>query len=305
MLLMFSYCTKAKNSITIKTTDTGGMGGFTGASCDMSLTVGKTLVSLNGEWKYKLAVTTTQYDLKETGPNTFPSLLYNAMVAPLVKYPIKGTIWYQGEENTNYPQNYDTLFVTLIENWRSKWNNQFPFIWVQLANYMAPDSLPSESNYALIRNCQHQALKVPNTGEAVAIDLGEANDIHPKNKQEVGYRLALNALKIAYNRELTCSGPVFKSATTQSDKIIITFGNIAGGLVAKKDKYGFVRGFAIAGEDMKFRWAQAYISGDQVIVFNNDIKNPIVVKYAWGNNPDDANLYNSAGLPASPFKIKL
>ena len=215
--------------------------------------------------------------------------------------PIKGVIWYQGESNTGEAAKYQKLFPELINNWRTKWNQQFPFLWVQLANFMAPDSLPVSSGWAELREAQSKTLSLPTTGQAVIIDIGEANDIHPRNKQDVGLRLALSALKVAYNQNVVYSGPVYKSMQKADNKLVLTFDNIGSGLHVK-DKYGYLKAFAIAGEDQKFVWAKAYVEGNNVIVYHPDIKNPVAVRYAWGNNPDDANLYNKEGLPASPFR---
>ncbi|HYC85913.1 MAG TPA: sialate O-acetylesterase, partial [Chryseosolibacter sp.] len=226
--------------------------------------------------------------------------LYHAMVAPLVRYPIRGVIWYQGESNAWEGYRYRTLFPELIRDWRAKWGNEFPFLWVQLANFMASDSVPVQSEWAELREAQSMTLSLPKTGQAVAIDIGDPNDIHPTNKQDVGHRLALAALKVAYGKDIVYSGPVYKSMEKSGDKIIVSFTNAGGGLTVK-DKYGYIRGFAIAGADEKFYWAQAYIDGDKVVVYSPEVKNPVAVRYAWGNNPD-ANLYNREGLPASPFR---
>jgi sialate O-acetylesterase len=166
---------------------------------------------------------------------------------------------------------------------------------------MAPDSVPNYSDWAALREAQSKTLAVPSTGQAVIIDIGEANDIHPRNKQDVGLRLALSALHVAYNQNVVYSGPVYKSMQKVDNKLILTFDNTGSGLEVK-DKYGYAKAFAVAGEDQKFVWAKAYIENGKVIVYHPDIKNPVAVRYAWGNNPDDANLYNKEGLPASPFR---
>lgn len=291
-----------KNSIVVKITDTGGSGGFSGTAKDLYLTIGSEQISLAGEWMFKGAVVSTQYEVRDTGPNAFPSQLYNAMVAPLIPYAIKGATWYQGESNADEPDVYRTLFPAMINDWRNKWHNDFPFMWVQLANFMQPVANPARSNWAALREAQHQTLAVSHTGEAVAIDIGEANDIHPKNKQDVGYRLALAALKVAYGKDMVYSGPVFQAMKVNGNAVSLEFTNEGSGLAANGDKYGYLRGFAIAGSDQRFVWAKAYIEGDKVIVFSDQVKDPVAVRYAWGNNPDDANLYNKEGLPASPFR---
>jgi sialate O-acetylesterase len=293
---------KGTNNITVKVLDTGGGGGFSGQAKDMFLKIGSDQISLAGDWLYKASVLTTQFNVRNTGPNAFPSQLYNAMIAPLTNFQIKGAIWYQGEANTSEAYAYRNLFPGMITNWRSKWNDNFPFLWVQLANFMQPVVQPSESEWAELREAQHMTLKLPRTGESVAIDVGEANDIHPKNKQDVGKRLALAALKVAYEKDGIYSGPVFQSMEVKENKIILNFAHQGSGLVSTGDKYGYLKGFAIAGADQHFVWAKAYIEGDKVVVFSNEVKQPMAVRYAWGDNPDDANLYNKEGLPASPFR---
>ncbi len=292
---------KGKNTLTIKVVDGGGGGGLTGNADQLYIEVEGAKIPLAGQWQYKPSVLSTDFGLKEIGPNAFPSQLYNAMIAPLIQYAIKGAIWYQGESNADEAAKYKTLFPAMIRNWRSKWGYDFPFIWVQLANFMAASPEPAESAWAELRDAQHSALSLPQTGEAVIIDIGEAKDIHPRNKKDVGYRLALAAEKVAYNKDLVHSGPVYKSMQVQGDKIVLTFDHIGNGLVAK-DKYAYLRGFTIAGEDKKFVWAQAQIVGNTIVVHNSFVKKPVAVRYAWANNPDDANLYNADGLPASPFR---
>ncbi len=236
------------------------------------------------------------------GPNSFPSLLYNGMINPIASFAIMGVIWYQGESNSGRAHQYREIFPVLIRDWRKQWRQEnMPFLFVQLANFMAPANEPSESGWAELREAQAMALALPATGMAVAIDIGEADDIHPLNKQDVGKRLALSALKVAYGRDIVHSGPVYSSMSIEGDIIRLDFASVGGGLTAM-DRYGYLKGFAIAGEDRKFHWAQAFIEGDQVVVYSNRVKNPVAVRYGWANNPDDANLYNAEGLPASPFR---
>ncbi|SKC65133.1 sialate O-acetylesterase [Ohtaekwangia koreensis] len=290
-----------KNILVVRVTDGAGGGGIYGAPEKLFLEINTKRIDLAGEWLYKVSVLNTQYGLQAGGPNAYPSQLYNAMIAPFISLPIKGVIWYQGEANTWEAERYKALFPELINNWRSKWNQQFPFLWVQLANFMAPDATPASSEWAALREAQSATLALPSTGQAVIIDIGEAGDIHPRNKQDVGLRLALSALHVAYNQDVVYSGPVYKSMQKTDNKLILTFDNVGSGLVIK-DKYGYLKSFAIAGDDQKFVWAKAYIENGKVIVYHPDVKNPVAVRYAWGNNPDDANLYNQEGLPASPFR---
>jgi len=289
------------NRLVIKVTDFGGGGGLYGAPDQMFLQVAGKKVDLSADWKYKPAVLSKEYGVIARGPNDLPSLLYNAMIAPFTDLSIKGVIWYQGENNAGQPFTYRELFPTFIKDWRKQFNNDFPFFWVQLANFMAPDQNPSESQWAELREAQNRTLSVPNTGQAVIIDIGEANDIHPRNKKDVGDRLALSAEKVAYEKDVVHSGPVYESMKVVDNTIELTFSSIGSGLKAI-DKYGYLRGFAIAGSDHKFVWAQARIVGNKIVVISDQIKTPQAVRYAWGNNPDDANLYNQEGLPASPFR---
>lgn len=258
-------------------------------------------ISLEGEWKCRVGAAADE----PLPPMTFfeykPAGLFNGMIAPLLNYRIKGVIWYQGESNTDNPKGYHKKFSALIADWRQKWGQgDFPFLYVQLANFMEPKSQPSESKWAELREEQRKTLVVPNTGMTVAIDLGEWNDLHPSNKKDVGERLALLARKIAYGeKELVASGPLYKSMRIEDNKVIVEFSDAGSGLVAKGG--GELKHFAIAGSDKKFVWAKAVIENDKVVVWNEDVPNPVAVRYAWADNPEGANLYNKEGLPASPF----
>jgi sialate O-acetylesterase len=224
------------------------------------------------------------------------------MLAPATMYTIKGALWYQGESNTGNPTEYAKLMPALIKDWRSKWEEgELPFLYVQLPNFSDVQYLPVESQWAATREAQLQALQVPNTGMAVTIDLGEWNDIHPDRKKEVGDRLALLAQKIAYGeRTLVASGPLFESAKVTGDTIVVSFTHTGSGLITND---GEAPGeFAIAGADKKFVWAKTKIEGNKVIVWNEAIASPLYVRYAWADNPDNPNLYNQEGLPASPFR---
>jgi sialate O-acetylesterase len=288
-----------KNIITVRVINNIGRGGFV-LNKPYELTVEGQKVNLKGPWQYKLAA-----EMEPLQPQTFirwqPGGLYNAMIAPLLNYKIKGVIWYQGESNAGNGLEYQKLFPALIADWRQKWNQgDFPFLYVQLANFMEAKDQPSESGWAELREAQLKTLSVPNTAMAVIIDIGEWNDIHPTNKEDVGKRLALGARKLAYGDEdVVHSGPIYKSMKFQDDKIILTFTNVGGGLVAKG--YSELKQFAISGTDKKFVWANAKIDGDKVIVSSDKVANPTAVRYAWADNPEGANLYNKEGLPASPF----
>ncbi|AHM60759.1 hypothetical protein D770_12525 [Flammeovirgaceae bacterium 311] len=290
-----------KNRITIKVTDRASLGGIRGTPDQLYLRADGQKIPLNGQWKYKPAALSTDFNIQNFSPNQYPSELYNAMIAPLHNFAIKGAIWYQGETNAPQGYRYRTLFPTMIKGWREKWGKDFPFIWVQLANYKKPVEQPAESDWADLREAQSKTLALPNTAQAVIIDIGEANDIHPRNKKDVGHRLALAALKTAYGKELVYSGPVFESMKVEGNRAILSFSNQGSGLLVK-DKYGYLKSFAIAGADQKFVWAKAYLDGDKVVVYSDTVKNPVAVRYGWADNPDDANLYNQEGLPASPFR---
>ncbi|MGK9476045.1 sialate O-acetylesterase [Melioribacter sp. OK-6-Me] len=287
-----------KNLITVRVISNIGSGGFV-PDKPYELVLSDTTIDLKGYWKYKVGAVMPPLE-SQTFIMWKPGGLFNAMLAPLLNYRIKGVIWYQGESNAERPFEYRRLFPALIRDWRNNWNiGSFPFLFVQLANFMEHDSVPSNSNWALLREAQAKALELPNTGMAVTIDIGEWNDIHPLNKKDVGKRLALAAMKIAYGEDITYSGPIYKSMEIDSNKIIISFSHTGSGLVCKGDE---LKHFAIAGTDKKFVWAKAAIKGDKVIVWSDEIKNPVAVRYAWADNPEGANLYNSEGLPACPFR---
>ena len=229
-----------------------------------------------------------------------PSGLYNAMIHPLIPFGIKGAIWYQGESNANRAYQYRTLFPAMIQNWRTDWGQgDFPFLFVQLANFKAREDEPGESDWAELREAQTMTLSLPNTGMAVTIDIGEANDIHPTNKQDVGSRLALAARAIAYGEQIVYSGPMYDSMTVEGETIRLRFKHVGGGLLAKGG--GALKGFAVAGADRKFVWADAKIDGDTIVVSSGKVAQPVAVRYAWAINPE-CNLYNKQGLPASPFR---
>ncbi len=232
-----------------------------------------------------------------------PASLYNAMIEPLAPYALRGAIWYQGESNAggSTAQLYGLQLATMIANWRQRWGQgNFPFEWVQLPNFRAPQKEPVEtSGWVIVQEQMLKTLSVPNTGMAITIDVGEANDIHPKNKQAVGKRLALWALGTTYGRQLVYSGPLVKSMSQDDGKISVRFEHVGDGLRAKGDK---LTSFAIAGEDRKFVFADAKIVGsDTVVVSSAEVAKPVAVRYAWAANPE-ASLFNSAGLPATPFR---
>ena len=292
-----------ENVIAVKVRDDQGGGGIWADPnlLKISLNDSKS-ISLVGDWYYRIGLDYNELENFGINPNNpnYPTLLSNAMIEPLIPVTFRGVIWYQGESNAGEAYKYRSLFPALIRDWRQRWGEgDFPFLFVQLANYMEVKDQPVENDWAELREAQLMTLSVPKTGMAVTIDIGDAKDIHPKNKQEVGRRLALNALKITYDKDVVFSGPIYKSMKIDGDKIELTFDYIADGLKIADGKV--LKGFSIAGADRQFKWAKAKIEGEKVIVWNPDVKEPVAVRYAWASNPV-CNLANSANLPASPFR---
>jgi len=291
---------EGENIVVIRVINNTGIGGFV-LDKPYEIDTDKDTVDLKGDWKFKVGDI-----MPSLASQTFirwkPLGLYNAMIAPLLNYKIKGSIWYQGESNADRPIEYRKLFPAMINDWREKWGEgNFPFLFVQLPNFMEAKSEPSESNWALLREAQLMTLSLPKTGMAVTIDIGEWNDIHPVDKLDVGNRLALAAEKIAYGENnIVYSGPIYKSMKVEGNKIVLTFDHVGSGLMAKGG--GELKYFSIAGKDKKFVWAKAKIENNKVVVWSDKVMNPVAVRYAWADNPAGANLYNKEGLPASPFR---
>lgn len=291
------------NTIVVRIEDYSGGGGMYGAAKQMVATTCEGDIPLAGDWKYRVSATDFKISIAAAmSPNSNPTLLYNGMINPLINYAVQGAIWYQGESNASRAYRYRQLFPDMINDWRTKWNNlELGFYFVQLANYMAPQNEPMESEWAELREAQTMTLSLPETGMAVIIDIGEANDIHPRNKQDVGKRLALAALHETYDKEVVYSGPVYKSLKVEGNTAVVEFDLMNSEMVVK-DKYGYVKGFAVAGADKKFYWAKGYQEGNKIYLTSDHVKTPVAVRYAWANNPDDANIYNAAGLPVGPFR---
>jgi len=231
-------------------------------------------------------------------PNS-PTVLYAAMVAPLTPYAIRGAIWYQGESNAGAAYQYRTLFPVMIRDWRRAWaGGDFPFLFVQLANFMQRASEPGDSTWAELREAQAMTLALPGTGMAVAIDIGEAKDIHPRDKKDVGARLARWALADTYGRPVVKSGPLYVSAAAEGAAMRVRL-KYAAGLTTSDGKTA--RGFAIAGADRTWHWAEARLEGDSLLVSSPEVPRPVAVRYGWADNPE-ATLQNGEGLPASPFR---
>ena len=299
---------EGENLIVIRVEDTGGEGGIWGDAKELYLEVDGKRYDLAGEWEYRPSVTTTMYGLAGRGtysnPNSFASLLYNGMIAPLAGYGIKGAIWYQGENNADRARSYRELFPAMIRDWRALWGYDFPFFWVQLANFMAVEPQPGESAWAELREAQNRSLALPATGQAVITDIGEANDIHPRNKRDVGYRLSRAALNVAYGcTDIAAGGPVYRSMKRDGNRIVLTFDATDALKPTDGNRYGYLHGFTIAGADRKFVWAKAYVRDEKtVVVFSDEVSEPVAVRYGWANNPCDDDLTDASGLLASPFR---
>lgn len=294
---------EGENVITVKIFDSGADGGLYGENSVLQLKspTGEE-IPLAGDWKYQIGLDLAKLPSKpspDDNPNQV-TVLYNAMIHPFLNYTIKGAIWYQGESNADRAKQYRTLFPLMITDWRTKFKQgNFPFYFVQLANFMAKEKEPGESNWAELRDAQLNALKLPHTGMATIIDIGEANDIHPKDKQDVGKRLALIALHNDYKKDIEYSGPMLATSKIEGKSMVLNFSH-AKGLHAKGD--GNLKGFAIAGADKVWHWADATIKGNAVMLSAADVPQPKFVRYDWANNPD-GNLYNDSDLPTSPFQI--
>lgn len=233
--------------------------------------------------------------------NNAGAVIYNGMIHPLADYAIKGILWYQGESNAARAYQYRTSFPLLIHNWRKQWHAELPFYFVQLSSFGKFPNSNLGSDWAELREAQSMTLQIPKTGMAVTTDIGNPDNIHPKNKADVGYRLAAIALAKDYGFNLPFSGPSFQSVAFKAGKAILSFTNLFGGLQAK-DQYGYLKGFEIAGANQQFFYAKASIEGDKVIVWSDQVQHPVSVRYGWTDAPIDANLFNKAGFPASPFR---
>ena len=233
--------------------------------------------------------------------NNEGTIIYNAMIHPVIPLTIRGVLWYQGEANVDHAYQYRKTFPLMIESWRKEWNDNFPFLFVQLASFGSDENSNAGNKWAEIRESQAKTLSLPYTGMSVTTDIGDPKDVHPKNKQEVGRRLAAIALNDVYSFKQISNGPVYDSVSFSEGKASLFFRSVGNGLVAN-DKYGYLRGFEIAGSDRKFYFAKAFISGHQVIVSSDSVVKPVAVRYGWSNAPENINLYNEEGFPASPFR---
>lgn len=294
---------EGKGIITIRTIDYGGEGGIHGEAQQMFMELNGKKISLAGNWNYHIGVSMTGISSRPLSPegtgwptSCYPTVLYNAMVHPFTVFPIKGAIWYQGENNVGNDEQYRVLFQSMITDWRKAWKQDFPFYFVQLANYLKPEEVQPDSKWAALRDAQAHSLHLPNTGMTCAIDLGEAYDIHPKNKQEVGRRLAQAALANTYQKG-TYEVPVYMGYRISGRTLILNFDRE---VIAKN---GIPEGFILAGPDGKYYPAQATIQGKEVILQSDRIEMPTAARYAWADNPI-CNLYGKSGLPVPPFRTR-
>lgn len=292
-----------KAVIAVRVQDTGGTGGINGSSESVSLRCSSLeVIPLAGDWKYQVSLDikdVPQMPVNMANEPNVPSFLSNAMLNPLIPYSVKGAIWYQGESNAGQAYLYRELMPLMITDWRNRWGYDFPFYMVQLASFTARQTAPVEATWAELREAQTRTLHLANTGMAVAIDIGDSVDIHPKNKQEVGRRLALAARAQTYGEKIPYSGPMYDTYRIEGNKIRIYFEHTEGRLKTANGEA--VKGFTIAGVDHKFHWADAVIEGNTIVVSSPEVAFPVAVRYAWADNPI-CNLYNGADLPASPFR---
>ena len=295
------------NHIAVRVQDFGGGGGIHGDAGEIFVQPqGAAKRPLDGTWKFRPAKVSVAMD---DDKNQYAALLYNQMIRPLQPYPVRGTIWYQGEANASAADayRYREQFATMIKQWRNDWKRpDMPFLWVQLANFSSGSDVPGQSAgagspWALLRESQSHTLGLPATAQAVAIDIGDAKDIHPLDKQEVGHRLALAARHVAYGESLVYSGPVYRAARFKGREARVEFESSASAL-AVRGGGDAVGGFELAGADRRFHPAKAVVKGNTVVVTSDAVVQPQAVRYAWRDNPEHANLINRDGLPASPFR---
>ncbi|WP_195263376.1 sialate O-acetylesterase [Clostridium sp. 1001275B_160808_H3] len=288
---------EGKNVISIRAISNTGIGGFI-KDKPYKLVFDHEEIDLSGGWKYKIGCEMNSIS-DRTHFEYMPIGLYNSIIHPLKNYAIAGAIWYQGESNTGYPDDYEELFEILVKEWRNNWNiGDFSFLYVQLANYSEPSDVGKHDDWARLREAQRRSLKIKNTGMAVSIDIGENNELHPFNKKEVARRLALLAINKLYGEDIVCNGPLYKEKKLNGNKINIYFNNDGSQLLNLK---GDLKNFEICGEDKRYYKANADIKGDYIEVWSKAVYEPKDVRYAWENGPDNVNLYNKDGLPASPF----
>ena len=290
-----------KAVLAVRVSDFGGEGGIHGKAEELYVEADGKRICLAGDWKYRIGLSLKGFPPAPVSPiqsSSYPTVLFNAMVKPWTAFPIKGVIWYQGEANVGRSEQYGDLFPALITDWRRQWRSDFPFYFVQLANFMESKKIQPDSEWAALREAQTKALKLDQVGMAVTIDIGLADDIHPKNKQEVGRRLALLALAGSYGKNVSSSAPVFQNYIIKGDKMELDFGQKQDGF---KIKDTTLKGFTIAGPDRVFYSAEAMVQNGKIIVSSPKVSVPLAARYGWADNPD-CNLYGENGLPVAPFR---
>lgn len=273
--------------------------GLQGASEDLYVGNASGRVNLADGWRIMPALAESHTYTRFM--NNLATGLYNGMIHPIVPFGIRGVLWYQGESNAGRAFQYRQTFPLLIEDWRTRWGLDFPFYFVQLSSFGSDQNSNQGSDWAELREAQTMTLSLPNTGMAVTTDIGNAQDIHPTNKQDVGHRLALVALKQTYGQAVGDGSPLFDNATFGDGRAVVSFRNAPNGLMVN-DRYKYLKGFELAGDDGKFQYAQARVEGNRVIVSHPDVPKPVAVRYAWSNAPVEANLFNTEGLPVGPFR---
>jgi sialate O-acetylesterase len=295
-----------KNIIALRIDDPSGNGGISGKEEDIYLSFADgSKIPLAGQWLVNVEKVTNSGAATAMGPNEYPTLLFNGMINPIIPYGIRGALWYQGESNTGRAFQYRKSFPLMINDWRKRWaQGDFPFYFVQLATFFAGSggNKNSGNEWAELREAQTLTLSLPNTGMAVTTDIGNPKDIHPINKQDVGKRLALQALQKTYGRKnLLASGPVFEKATAKGNQMVVSFNHTGSGLTTA-DKYGYLYGFEVAGIDQQWHFARAWIVGNTVLVESDKVSSPVALRYNWTDNAEAGNLFNKEGLPAAPFR---
>lgn len=292
---------KGKNSLAVRIQDNGGGGGMNGTPEQFRVVIGKKIIPLAGAATFRLIASMPQAMSSGMAMQNQPTLLYHAMIAPLLPLSLRGAIWYQGESNADRAKEYRSLFPAMIQDWRNRWGQgDFPFLFVQLSSYGALQKDPAESDWAMLREAQAAARSLPNTGMAVSTDVGNPTDIHPKQKKEVGDRLAAEALHQVYLRtDIPSRGPSLRQFHVEGNQLILEFEHTYGGLAVHGTQ---PLHFAIAGEDRKYYWAVARLEGERIILTAPEVPHPVAARYAWADSPVTANLYNGAGLPAEPFR---
>jgi sialate O-acetylesterase len=294
---------EGKNQLVIKLgnmVNTSWFGpGLSGSANDLYIEYNKRRISLASDWK--LMPSFAEKHEYAHLMNNVGTTIYNAMIVPLIPFAIRGTLWYQGETNAGRSFQYCRTFPLLINDWRKLWNDDFSFYWVQLSSFGSDNDSNTGSGWAELREAQNMTLSLPKTGMAVTTDVGNPNNIHPTNKQDVAHRLAANALKLDYGMNISYASPIFDHAEFKNGKAEVFFKNAENGLMVK-DRYGYLKGFEIAGEDKVFYYAKAEVSGKNVTVSHPKVPNPVAVRYAWSDAPAEVNLYNTDGFPASSFR---